>query len=140
MPSPLVFVACEKVILDDDKNPSLISVLQQVNLAVPTADKIPDNAAAPLRWCLFTLWLQQPGDEGRRFQQVCEATLPDGRTSVVARTEFEVSHRTHQIKLEIFGFPIPKVAGECVFRLYLAEEGRERREVASYPISVRHKS
>ena len=62
MPKLLMFAPCEKVIIDQFNNPTLVSILQQW---APDQRDIPENAFAPQRWDVFTLWYRLAEDAER---------------------------------------------------------------------------
>jgi hypothetical protein len=141
LPKLLLFAPCERVIVDkQDNSTSLISLIEGLSVVMPNTEKIPPDAGSPMQWHIVTLWLREPGDETKRYEQTCELVMPDGKISVPARTSFRLERRAHRITVRIRGFPISRTPGDCVLRLSLREdvEGSEWREIATYPINVKH--
>jgi hypothetical protein len=135
-----MFAPCEKVIIDQQNNPSLIAVFQELTVALPSLEGIPENAGSPMRWFIFTLWGQDADDAGKRYEQACDLLLPDGRKAVPSRTAFSMEQRWHRNIIEIHGFPVAREPGDCLLRLSLREdtEGAEWREVATFPLIIKH--
>ena len=139
MPKLLLFAPCEKVIIAQEGNTvSLITILQELTVSIPPDVQIPADAKVPMQWYGFSLWQKQPGDEGKRYEQQIELTGPDGGIVVSASSQFEMTAPAHRI-LSIFpGFPVGQF-GEYMLRLYLREEkeSEEKKEVASFPLTVK---
>src|SRR6266536_5914459 len=62
MPKLLVFAACEKVLIDQQNNVSLISVLQEAKVGMPDSakEKLTPGAKvmAAMKWDALTLWVK----------------------------------------------------------------------------------
>jgi hypothetical protein len=143
VPKLLIFAPCEKVIIDQDKNVSLIAVLQSIQiqlLPLPPDEQIPEGVAAPLRWSAIAVWLRELGDDGKRYEQSVELFGPAGTTLAKALASFAFERPVHSQISSFLGFPLVVARGgaDYTLKLYLREEaeGAESREVASYPLSV----
>lgn len=135
LPKLLMFAPCEKVIIDQNNNSSVISILQDLQVEVgPT--ELPQDAAVPMRWDVFTLWLREASDEGRKFEQICELLTPDGKRATGGTISFEMTMSMQRNVMTLMGFPLVPSGGQYLLRLSLKEAGedRERREVAEFPI------
>lgn len=75
MLTPYIFVVCEKVIIDKNEVPSLIGVFNKITTLVQA--EIPNNAVAPKEWCIFTSWIIDPSDEGRKYAQRYRVLYPN---------------------------------------------------------------
>jgi hypothetical protein len=139
MPKLLLFAPCEKVIIDRESGTaSLITILQDVTVSIPPDVQLPEKAAVPLRWYVFTVWHKQPGEEGKRFAQEIELSGPDGSSIFSATSQFEMADQSYHRVTSLFSsFPVWQ-SGWHTLKLYLSEnkEGEERREVASFPLNV----
>lgn len=137
MPKLLMFAPCEKVIIDQNNNSSVISILQDVQVEVHSTE-LPQDAAVPMRWEVFTLWLREASDEGKKFEQICELLTPEGKRAARGTISFEMTKRLHRNVMTLMGFPLVPSGGQYVLRLSLKEAGedRERQEVAEFPISL----
>ncbi len=135
MPRLLLFVVCERVIVSQENIPSIINILQRVSIGMPAEDQIPEEATLPLRWYAFTMWHRQSGDEGKRYNQEVVLQAPDGTILGSSGSSFEMKYATQRIASEFPSFPI-KQFGPYAIKLYLGEEGGERKEIAEFPIEV----
>ncbi len=140
MPKLLLFVPCAHSIVDQDENTlSLVSILE--GLTTLAAPPLPEDAQAPIRWSIVTVWLHTPEDEGKAYEQLTQVVLPDGNVTAPATLPFQMTSRTHRNRVAVFGFPISQ-PGECMVRLSLREvgDGNEWQVVAEYPIMVAHQA
>jgi hypothetical protein len=67
----LLFAACEKVIIDQDNNVSLISLLQDLKVDIPEGERPPaekQGAVVALRWSALAMWLKTEQDAGERIR------------------------------------------------------------------------
>ena len=108
MPRLLLFAACEKVIVDQANVISLISLLQEVNLEIPPDVALPAEAKlAPMMWNILSIWEQEPGDQGKDFEQRIAITLESGETIVeIANAPFQMKARQHRNIGRVVGIPI----------------------------------
>jgi len=137
LPKLLMFAPCEKVIIDQNNNSSMISILHNLQVEVGAAE-LPQDAAVPMRWDIFTLWLREASDEGKKFEQICELLTPEGKRATGATISFEMTKGVQRNVMTLMGFPVVSSGGQYLLRLSLKEAGedRERREVAEFPISL----
>lgn len=142
MPKLLVFAPCQKVIIDQENNSSIITILQEVALDMRIAAKLPPEAAAPLVWEIFALWKRESEAEAdTEYEQSCDLVLPDGQIAVPSRSIFRLTGPSHRSITKILGFPIFRTPGEAQLRLHLRESGvGDPREVASFPLLLKHLS
>jgi hypothetical protein len=146
LPKLLAFLPCEKVIIDQDNNPSLISVLQEISLNARVAEGLPGGAFGPLIWHTFTLWGRDNAEAlDTQFEESSDLLLPDGQIAVPSRSIFQFEGPSHQSIHKIMGFPLFRSPGEGELRLFLrqireGEESEERRQVASFPLRLKHHS
>jgi hypothetical protein len=142
LPSLLVFAPCEKIIIDQDNNPSLIAILQEISLDSRVASKAPGGALAALPWQIFALWARSPDDDAATiYEQACDLLLPDGQVVVPSRTTFQIEGPSHRNITKVIGFPVFATPGEGQLRLYLRtvdEEAAEPRLIASFPLRLKH--
>jgi hypothetical protein len=135
MPKLLLFAPCERVAIDLQNNPTLISVLQE--WTSDAKEPIPANALAVQRWDIFALWYRTEGDEGKEFVQTCELKGPSGQTTLSAQISFRMTELTHRNIVNVMGLPVNP--GQYELKLYLAETGaeKERQQVAAFPLLVK---
>lgn len=138
MPKLLLFAPCEKVIVDQQNNVSLISILQDLKIQVPETGPVPPaNASAAIKWDVLTVWARSDDDAGKRYEQRIALFNPEGApTEISTTTPVETKNASHRIVATIFGFPIGS-SGRYRLKLWLSEDGRESREpIAEYAITV----
>ena len=111
---------------------SLISILSHLSIMVD----VPENAAIPLKWEIFTLWQQEGSDTGKTFEQYCELRGPDGKPAMKSVLEFQVTAPSQRNVVTVTGFPIAPRGGEYSLALFLRETTGERKEIATFPILV----
>jgi hypothetical protein len=137
MPKLIYFLACEKMVLDEEAPvPSFITVFDALTIPPPPADA--ENIQLPLRWQLVSFWRKLPEDEGKIFQQQTLLVSPDGKEIAPSILEFSMSGTGHRNNVRVFGFPASP-PGDYFARLFIREVGQnDWLQVAEYPISVRH--
>jgi hypothetical protein len=139
----LIFAPCEKVIIDRAGIPSLVSILQNVNVPVAKGQSVPANAVAPKEWFVFTHWLGAPEEMGQEFAQRTQIVLPDGRPfgdPKGALTSFKLERLEQRIVQNIValvGFPIG-IPGRLAVRVWVEAKGVAITEVHEYPLTVIH--
>ena len=137
MPKLLVFVPCEKIILDDRANASLIVLMQNLDVQVG-AQGIPKNAVTPKEWAVFTVWEWLPDDHGKEFTQIIQVLWPDGSEFKRTAMKFQAGQkRYHQNRLMIIGFPAGQV-GQIAVNMWLEEDSRKIGDLYSYFLTVSH--
>jgi hypothetical protein len=140
MPKLVLFAACEKVIVDQQNLPSLISLLQELKVQVPeTGATPPANTNAAIKWDVLALWERTADDAGKHYEQRIVLFNPAGEpTGVTGVSSIEVGAAAtmHRNIATIAGFPIG-AAGRYTLRLWLSENGQESQQpVAEYSINV----
>lgn len=142
MPRLLLFTPCEKVITNqDDGVPSLISLLEAMNLAIPPGVEItgPSEQSLPFRWYVYALYHSEEGDMGKQFEQRIELNLNDQiYLQGIMPFQFQPDKPNMRIVMQVGGFPMMP-AGEASLKLFLREagEGNEWEEIANYPLIIR---
>jgi hypothetical protein len=138
MPKLLVFAPCEKVIIDQQNNPTLISILQQWSVP-PSQEPPPENVIGVglYRWVIFALWAQLEGDMNREFVQVCELKNPAGQVIMTATIAFRMTALTHRNIIGVGGLPL--TPGDYELAVYLSEAGaeKERDLRGTFPLIAR---
>jgi hypothetical protein len=137
VPKLLIFAPCEKVIIDQQQNLTLVAVLQSLQIHLPPRE-IPEKGTAAFGWSVLSLWYREPGDEHRGFEQSIELLGPDGSIVGQARSPFRLEKPSHRQTTLFRGFPVGRGGGDYSLKLYLREdvEGAERKEVATFPLRV----
>jgi hypothetical protein len=122
MPTPYVFVICEKVILEQSNVASLISLFTQIN--IDAAAEIPPNAVVPKEWAIFVSWDWEPSDAGREYTNRIQILHPDGTVFLeIPPVAFTMQEgRKQQVNTPVLGIPIGQL-GRCAVRLWLEHAG-----------------
>ena len=137
---PLVFAPCEKIIVSqEDNTPSLITLLETINIAIPLGAEIPDDAMVPFRWFIFTLWCSDTETPGVTFQydQRIRLVASDGRQAIDNDLHFTVpaGSRTHRTTVLVPGFPVI-APGIARMTLSLREGEGPWEEIQTFPLWV----
>ncbi len=138
MPRLLAFLPCDKILVDDKGNASLIVLLMNVGVQVGK-EGIPKNAVAPREWDVFTLWQQSAQEDVEKtFHQVLQLVLPDGTEFMKSGVEFKMQQgKLHQNRITVQGMPVGQ-AGKLIVNMWLEEQSAKWTEVYSYPLTVSH--
>lgn len=138
MPKLRAFIACEKVIYDEKKVPSLISLFSSVEVRIMGG--MPADAVIPKDWAIFTMWDAEPGDAGVAFVQCTQILWPDGKP-FLDRNEhalkFEPGKPNYLHRLQMGAFPVGK-HGDCTIRVWLESNGTVVAEPALLKVNVKH--
>ena len=143
MPKLLVFAVCEKIIVDDSGNATLITLLNEIHIALPTDGTVlPPDALAPKEWAVFAMWAVEQEDFGHDFVQEMEMSFEDGTIFKKQSLPFHVKPdvRVAVNRANIIGFPIGK-QGSFTVTVWLRGDGTNiDRDKHSYPVFVVHKA
>jgi hypothetical protein len=139
MPKLLAFLPCETVIIAQNNTTSLITVLEQLTIAIPPDVEIPPDAQLPKSWHVYSLWQRLPEDEGKKFEQRFSLITPEGKETAQGILPIEFAPGIYNFRniFNILGFPLVD-AGMCRLKLSLREVGgnEEWHEVAEYSLNV----
>src|SRR5439155_15011918 len=138
MPELLVFTPCEKVLLDEGRNPTLIVLIENIEATIPQGAEIPSKVVAPKEWAVFTLWKSKPEEHGQQFKQICELVSPGESPKIRLESQFAFSETLHRTVMRVVGFPVG-TAGVAQLQLWLEANGSAATEIVSYPIRITHK-
>ena len=137
----LIFVPCQKLIIGQDNNSSIISVIESLNINVDA--KFPEDAALPITWSVLTLWHRyEDAPQDIIYQQRVEGVASNGKTILEGEQEFIVSNRNVNVRniMEVQGFPIG-ISGVLNLRLLVRRKSEEPWQLASeFPIGIVHTS
>jgi hypothetical protein len=139
MPQLLAFLPCEKTIIANDQTLSLVGLIDTLTTNVPPGQSVPQNAVAPYRWTVVTIFRRLPEDEGKRFRQRVVVVLPNGQSAAEGVTDFSMTHTMVRNLNAFEGFPVG-FAGECKVRLFVDDLGKpaSAEPVAEFPVQVVH--
>jgi hypothetical protein len=140
-PRLLLFVPCDRVIIDQESQGfSLISVFQNIRM-LPPPENAPDTYAVPLQWHVVTMLYQESDDDtDMQFEMFCDLVGPDDKVQIamVTRVEFTRQKRTFRNIARVGGFPVSRGGGRYWLNLSIQRPGsnEERYAVARYPITI----
>jgi hypothetical protein len=140
MPQLLVFAPCEKVIISqDENNPTLVAVLTELGGEYQTTGQpLPPNFILPLRWSIFCLWKQEPGDEGKTFEQRIRLRSPSGPEPMrLPPLKFRMEKTFRRVYIRAAGIPVSE-NGTWLLELYLTEVGAPvpQKPLTTFPLSI----
>ncbi len=135
----MLFAPCEKVIVGQDSNTSLISVLEHFYVSGEIAGKLPANAGLPFKWQISVLWRREVElDAPITYDASIELIAPNGNVSMSGEIQFLVSNQYFNFR-NVLDFPIFPIGQEGIYKLILKykENGTEKWEqVGEYPLRV----
>lgn len=144
MPELVIFGACERAMVDNQENQlSLIGLLEDFKVTVPTETDIPSDARAPWRWAIASMWRRSPDeDETDVFEQRIEMFYPDGTKDddIDNIEQFSIPGSTHRIIAKLTSVPIAKT-GKYIIRISLRKHDTDNSDwevVGEYPIIISH--
>jgi len=139
LPRLLIFAPCNKVLIDQDNNISLISIFQDVR--IPKPENIPHDAQAVIQWDVLTVWGQVPEDDGRTYEQDVMVFGPDGSMTAHTKLQFSMAARTYRNISKIYGFPVSR-EGEYSLTLKLKDMQDDEHFIfeATFPMFVTHET
>jgi hypothetical protein len=134
MPKLLIFVACQKAILDTEGLVSLIQIIEGIEISVPK--DLPPRTAVPARLETISVWNLEEGETGL-YEQKIEA-VEDG--VVAMHTEprtLESSPGRLGAKIISAITAVPVTEGRLEFRLSYRRIGDPQWTlVANYPVRM----
>ncbi len=142
MPKLLLFAVCERVIIDNLNNVSLVGIMQNINVAPrPDAPAVPmpRNAVGPKDWAVASLWKQEAGDVGGApFVHVLQILWPDKTEFNRNTAEFRFEEgKNHQIAINMTGFPLGQ-QGDVTVNVWIERNGRKIKQVDPWFVNVVH--
>lgn len=130
MPRLICLLPCENLIISNENKVSLISLLESINIALPSSQAIPPGSVVPMRWWAVTIWEREASDENREFE-----TYVDIGTVKTQIAKFRVTTPMYRALHMIQGFPL--AVGQNLLRAYLKDTTQTNfTEVGKYPITV----
>ena len=141
MPRLGSLLICEKIIIDQQQKPTLISVFQSISALVPEGQAIPKDTIAGTTWSIFCEWFFAEDELTKSFDQVVEVLLPDGSPSAIkGRLTFKEISKDGQgtrAYVNMFGMPIAQ-AGFLDIRVWLESNAEKVTDVFHYLLRVEH--
>lgn len=143
MPRLITLIPCEKVIVDRDGIPSLISLFENIHISPAAGEDIiaiPKETITYREWAVFSEWEASADEVGLKADQIFELQFPDGSLAPIRGKlpfvfEKPGTHRNHQ---NILGFPVGQ-EGAYAIRVWLEKDGSRISEVSTRQLNVVHK-
>lgn len=137
MPKLHIFAVCEKVIMDEHKNPSLIVLIENINVG-SREEKIPRNAVTPKEWAIFTQWIFQEEEQDKPFVHIVQVFWPDKTEFNKITSPIPIERAAvKQMNLRIVGMPVGQ-EGTVTVKLWLELESQPASEVFIKNLYVKH--
>jgi hypothetical protein len=140
MPKLALFLACEKVIIDQNNNPSLITLLTDLTVNIRPGTTVEENAMFPMTWTVFSIWDQDnSADQGKTFEQRCVLTSPSGVDLITTPIwAFEFKTQRQRVINPINQMPVGP-PGEYTVTTALREKGStDWKEMGSLTLKIVH--
>jgi len=138
MPKLILFAACEKVITDTEGLVSLITLIEKLEVSVPSSIELPPRTAVPMRWQTLSVWQIDQADMGQ-YEQTTDLVVQDGTIAMHTepkRLESSLAGRTG-VKITGTLTAVPITDGPLRLRLSYRKIGEQDWiEVAEYPVTV----
>ena len=136
----LAHLACERVVVDQDTNQiSVLSILQDLNVAVFPGATIPEKALAPMFWSSFSLWESEDSDHGVSFDFKTSLESPSGQILTHQEiTTSEVTKPAVRVITKFSGFPISEQGSYHVLQSIRKNPDGEWEQVSTFRITVKH--
>jgi hypothetical protein len=137
MPKLLIFAPCEKIIVALDNTLSMITILENLEVHVPSDKPVPPNSIFPMKWAIFTLWQRQEGEEDKEFEEKCDLLSEEGKNLTTASVKFKLPKQKARVLMNMRGFPLNP--GQCKIKMYIRESdttSEEWIEIAEYPLRI----
>src|SRR5260370_21012886 len=137
----LLFVPCEKVILAEGGQTSMIGVIEMVRVNVGNTP-LPPDALIPFKWSFLTLWYRDEDvEQPILYQEQIRLIRPDGTEAAFAGdAEFEVNNQFRNFR-QYGDVPVlpAGMEGEYLLKLSLRRSGEEQwQEGSTFPIVIQN--
>jgi hypothetical protein len=143
----LALCPCDKIIFDKRDVPSLISIIQNIEIAFLStiesqvaAATMPKNAGLPKEWAIYTRWESSDEDVGKTYEQFWQIYWPDGEKfaehSLTLKPIVQGDHIQHST-INLFVLPAGQV-GMVKISTWLTHEGRRASEIIETSIGIKH--
>ena len=139
MPKLLLFVPCQKVLIDQDNTISTVSIIQEMWLEAGAT--VPPDFQAAVRWDVVTLWFRLPEDDGRTFEQVVMLLTSDGTMTSHTKLQFSMSTPFHRTLSYMYGFQVGQ-PGTHHLELKLKDMANESSFIQehTFPMLLNHRT
>jgi hypothetical protein len=145
----LALCPCDRIIFDKRDTPSLISIIQNVDIAfqaigeagqVKPEEKVPANAVVPKEWFIYSRWEASAEDVGKHFEQLWEVYWPNGdkftEHTIPLKPILKDDHIQHS-SLQLMGFPAGQ-EGMLKVATWLNLDGNQVSPIIDTSIRIKH--
>jgi len=142
MPRLGSFLICERIIVDQQQKPSLISVFQSLSAFSPEGQAIPKDTVGFNPWSIFCEWFFEEDEiKNKKIEQVVEVLHPDGSPSPIkgrlAFQQFGKDGQGTRAFINLIGMPIAQT-GFLTINVWIEFDSRRVTEVFPYRVKVEH--
>lgn len=134
---PILFAACERVIVDaNGLGVTLVQVIEVINLNVRNMN-VPPEALANVRWHSFVMWMRDDAPDVQYEQSISVLNPAGSLVFPTVSTTFKFDSSTHRAINFFEAFPA--AAGLYDLQLSIKPVGPDHPQlVGHYPIRVAH--
>ncbi len=141
MPRLGSLLVCEKIIIDQQQKPTLVSLFQTITALLPEGQGMPKDTLGGTAWAVFSEWFFAEEELSKNFEQVIEVMLPDGSPSPIrGRLPFKELARDGQgtrSYVNMFGMPIAQ-SGVLAVNVWIESNAERVTDIFSYHIKIEH--
>jgi hypothetical protein len=132
MPKVILFLPCEKLLTDENKSLTFVSLCQDLNLAVAHGVDIPAELVIQKDWKIISLIRHSdPAEIGKKFLHHVEVIKPDGTIMVRAsKIPFVLPQISYLTRVDVSQFPVGQQGRLCI-KLWVYEAGQPQPEQPS---------
>jgi hypothetical protein len=141
MPRLGSLLVCEKIIIDQQHKPSLISTFQSISAVVPEGQHVPEGTVTFVPWAIYAEWFFVGSETKGKVEQVVELLQPDGAVSSIGGRlqlqEFAPEGQGTRAYVNLFGMPIAQ-PGYVTVNVWIEEDSKKITDVFPYRIKIEH--
>jgi hypothetical protein len=141
MPRLGALLVCERIIIDQQNKPTLISLFQSLSALVAEGQPAPTDMIAGVAWSVFSEWFFTDEELSSPFDQVLEVLLPDGTPSPIrGRVTIKEKSKHDQgtrVYVTTFGMPMGQT-GFLKVNVWLESGDKPVTEKFYYLIKAEH--
>jgi hypothetical protein len=140
MPRLGSFIVCEKIIIDQQQKPTLISLFQAITALVPEGQTMPKDTIGATPWAIFCEWFFDRNELAKSFEQVVEVLFPDGSPAPIRGRLIlkEISQdQGTRAYVNMFGMPMAQT-GFVTVNVWIESNAERVTDIFSYRIKIDH--
>jgi hypothetical protein len=142
MPRLGSYLICEKIIIDQQQKPSIISVFQSLSALIPEGQTIAKDTVGFNPWAIFCEWFFDDKETANgKVEQVVEVLHPDGTPSPIkGRLQFQQFAKDGQgtrSYINLMGLPISQ-PGFLSINVWMEIDSKRVTDIFPYLIKIEH--